>query len=63
MSGEARNASVVCVTACELYCLQRTALQCIAKEWPSFVADLQCKRVERYFAEPLSTRNSSKEHG
>eukprot|EP00892_Ulva_mutabilis_P011685 jgi/Ulvmu1/888/UM100_0043.1 len=40
-TGAARSASIVTITSCELYCLQRTALLNLAKEWPVIAKELK----------------------
>lgn len=40
-TGAARSASIVTITTCELYCLQRTSLLTLAREWPDIARELK----------------------
>ena len=44
-TGAARSASIVTITTCELYCLQRTTLLSLAREWPEIARELKFTSV------------------
>lgn len=45
-TGDQRTASIVTVTSCELYSLQRTALMELVKLWPDFAIELRFKTID-----------------